>query len=212
VVWYYCEFCNRNVQILRELDKDIQKKPICETCGHFLVKGTITQQERERRKKERTTYCPNCNQLVYSVPIGVIRNEYYQKIENSNLGCFVCCTIFFFLDVLGTLITFIVNNFQFPYLIMFLVFLGIFTIFLLITIKIYNNEKIKKEEIDTYIRNLKYEWFCTKCLDGVELNKKPPSDLNYIVKNKQQKVICPFCGKDNPNGNKFCGECGNKLL
>ncbi len=66
MVWYYCEFCNRNVNI------PSKKHPICKDCGTFLSQFSITPEERKIREKERTTYCNSCDMMIFSVPIHLI--------------------------------------------------------------------------------------------------------------------------------------------
>ncbi|MGQ4876888.1 MAG: DUF559 domain-containing protein, partial [Promethearchaeia archaeon] len=65
MVWYYCEFCNKNIQVSEGVIK-------CKNCGHLLYPNTITQEERKRRDRERTTYCEYCDKMEYAVPIQIV--------------------------------------------------------------------------------------------------------------------------------------------
>ena len=60
--------------------------PFCKECGHILYGASITAQERKRREKERTTYCANCDLIVYAVPIesaiNTISRETAQTLYN----------------------------------------------------------------------------------------------------------------------------------
>jgi hypothetical protein len=193
------------------MEEDNIKDPICDTCGHYLTKGTITQQERERRQKNRTTYCDNCNQLVFSVPIGIIKNELYRKVGGDYDYCFLCLSCFFFFDVIGSLIVFISWGFDLTYFTIFLVFLGIFSTFVIITNFLYKKHKRERDEIDANLRDLGCKFFCSKCLEGVKLKKNSPIESFPLTANLPINNVCPYCGNENPSENKYCGNCGNEL-
>ncbi len=64
MVWYYCEFCNKNIQVS-------EGRITCKGCGHLLYNRTITKEEKQRRDRERTTYCEYCDKMEYAVPIQI---------------------------------------------------------------------------------------------------------------------------------------------
>ncbi len=63
MVWYYCEFCNKNINVESGII------PTCNQCSNLLTYSTMDSAEINRRKRERTTYCKVCNIMVYAVYI-----------------------------------------------------------------------------------------------------------------------------------------------
>ncbi len=45
-------------------------------------------------------------------------------------------------------------------------------------------------------------------LDELHERLEKLTQMNSVLKNEK---ICPFCGKNNPENQSFCGSCGNKL-
>lgn len=76
MVYYYCEFCNKNIQVSEGLIN-------CKSCGHLLYQNTITPQERKRRDRERITYCEYCDKMEYAVPIQVVVSNIEQQGQTA---------------------------------------------------------------------------------------------------------------------------------
>ena len=75
---YYCEVCNKNVNIGYNL--------IYQDCGYYLVEGKLNPEQIERRQIERKAYCGKCEKTILSVPTQFViehfRQERDDKIEN----------------------------------------------------------------------------------------------------------------------------------
>lgn len=191
MVFYYCEFCNRNVQIRAG---SINR---CGQCGHFLHSASITLDERRRRIHERTTYCSNCDLLVYTVPIELainavneekqydlsiianplnsqlyvkddrFKSDYRLKQEAHTLWSVLCLVILIFIALA------IVTG-------------GIALIAIFPLYYFYKKKKKKKQAIilenahraQDSVENLiaarsNFRYVCHRCLYGVELNQVP---------------------------------------
>jgi len=68
LVWHYCEFCNKNIQVS-------EGRINCKSCGRLLYSQTITAEEKKRRDRERTTYCEYCDKMEYAVPIEIVTSN-----------------------------------------------------------------------------------------------------------------------------------------
>lgn len=93
--------------IVNSVNKDINivagTLPVCKECGSYLSNYTITPEERKCRRKERSLYWDNCNQIIYAVLIQTVINfitfkrdneihnltiNLYEKIKLGNNDCY----------------------------------------------------------------------------------------------------------------------------
>jgi len=160
--WYYCEFCNENKQVSKE-----KFKPVCDICGHFLSKDILSQREIESRRSKRTLYCPDCNQMVYTIPTGVLRSEFIEKNEFGKIeySLFSSMCIFFLASIVSLIVfIFLFNS---TTLIILLVFSGLFSIIL--SILIIGNKRFRRKinDYDMDLMHSGYSFFCSICLNGV---------------------------------------------
>ena len=77
MVEYYCGYCNKNVNYPQNYI------PLCKDCGFYLIEGQKSEEERNKIQEERTTYCSNCNEMVYSVPIDLIIEKMEYKVNRD---------------------------------------------------------------------------------------------------------------------------------
>lgn len=77
VVWYYCDYCNKNVRYPEEFI------PLCKECGFYLKRGKASDEEISQVQEERTVYCPRCAKMVYSVPIDLIIRKMEEKVSKD---------------------------------------------------------------------------------------------------------------------------------
>lgn len=78
MVWYYCEICNRNVNIGQN------KKPICPKCFLLLKTHNLTPEEIKKRRKERLSYCKTCKKMIYSVSKQLLFDSLGQRESYKN--------------------------------------------------------------------------------------------------------------------------------
>lgn len=236
MVYYYCEFCNKNINIKAEAI------PICPECQHPLHSPSITTQERKRREREHTTYCENCDLIVYSVPvqhaiktlneenhhkINLIKNppkvphyvkdarfkSGYRTTKKGEEAEFVACC----------------------YCILFLIFIGLavvtYGIALLALIPLYLSYQKKEEEKNQVIQGIydsgqkaisvldktkeEFKYVCNRCFSGVKLGKLPEKIKSKPILSKitpSNKRYCKFCGAETNLKVKFCENCGSELI
>jgi len=232
MVYYYCEFCNKNINIKTGMPHN------CKICGNYLSNYTLTSEEIKRRQKERKGNCNYCNEIVYGVPIDIVLNnalqkkewelKAYQKSLVSRFPLYLCCIWFICLIPIGLFAPFTYDiegnlNFYNPLTWILFIYTWIWLIggsYLIY--RQYNKIKLKtKEEKKETIQKLneKYEkilnplfntknsfqYICPKCYRGVK------SKQEIITKKPSTKVICEKCGSENKMVSSFCIECGNSL-
>lgn len=233
MVFYYCEFCNKNISIKADAI------PVCKECGHFLYNSNVTTQERQRRERERTTYCSNCDLMIYAVPIqlafnaireqtqhttnlinnppkapqyvkdGRYKSGYRVTKEGEQYQMMMCCYCFLALIYMGICIM-------------------TFGIALVALIPLYfyhkkQNEKKKQllqktQKLGESTINVLYEtqkqfqYVCSRCFSGVKLDRAPKlkSEKIYRVATPQL-CYCELCGSQNNSKSRFCVSCGNEL-
>ncbi len=216
MVWYYCEYCNRNVNIKAE------DKPLCTQCGHLLMNQTVTQEERKRRQKERTFYCQNCDQMVFSVPLNVVRQELLIRFRGGhNKLCFcfsLLIAIFFAFGIFGGIGMLFSGEYEvneaLTGIIGSCVFVGIFLILSLYYKKQQEKRDKLKENAFSSIENLRqqgYEYLCSNCLDGVKSREIDTSREAQFAKQGNIIKYCEQCGKESLGQDEFCVGCGNKF-
>lgn len=211
MVWYYCEFCNKNINISAEV------KAVCTQCGHILLKQTMTQAERNRRNKERTFYCSNCDQMVYCVALDTLKRHALARLSGGH--DMLCCifslliSILFLVAIVGGIGMFFTGESDIAETLAGViasgVLAGIFLILMLYFKKAKEKKEQKKEDIEISIRELSknYRYVCGKCYDGVSSKRKE-------VQTVQQESVfkyCEFCGIENVASAKICVECGSEL-
>ncbi len=224
MVWYYCEFCNRNVNI------PSNRPPTCKDCGTFLSRFTITKEEKKIKQKERTTYCNNCNMMVFSVPIHLICDT---LTKGSQLQISTILTrpktVYFKEDrryKSGYKMTAEGQEQCFKYCLY--TFLVIITFGIaLIPILYYSSKQRKKREqaaqgiyevtqksINTFLalQQQGFQFVCRRCYNGVKLGKKYPSDIIESEKPEAEVLICEFCGTQIKKDAKFCIGCGARFF
>ncbi len=238
MVWYYCEFCNMNVQIREGALKK------CKTCGHFVHEKPLTNEERKRRKRERATYCEHCDLMVYAIPVelamkmvqeetsytaNLIKNppkepyfvedrRYKGGYRMTPAGECSCCLC----SILCSLI-----------LIFIVIAIATYGIALigLIPVLYYYKKKADKKKANLlkiqqegqnlmnilYAISTRYRFVCRRCFNGVELNKAPKLQIDkkliasQISEDNRSTRFCELCGTENKVSNKFCVYCGNEM-
>lgn len=165
---YYCEFCNKNVEIETKI------KLVCKDCGFLLTQGNLTAQEIEKRNAERKAYCIKCGKPTYNVPIQSFINAYSRERDDriKNLkynipkrNLYLC---FFIVFMIPFIILLVVATYG-------LILLAIVVLIVLYFVHI-KNKKIKEINEDT--RKIisafeedqkKFEFACSVCGSGVSL-------------------------------------------
>jgi len=224
MVWYYCEFCNRNVNIASN------QPPTCKDCGTFLNRFTITPEEKERKRKERTTYCNNCNMMVFSVPIHLMVDTFTKGSQLQISRILTSHKIAYFKRdrryKSGYKMTAEGEAQCFKY--------GLYAFLVIITAGIalipilyyYNNKKKKRETSAQYVQENThiglnalqtlqqqgFQFVCRRCYNGVKLGQKSPSISMEEKKLEAATVICEFCGTEIKKDAKFCIGCGANLF
>jgi len=235
MVWYYCEFCNKNANI------SIQYTTTqCTRCGRHLHLQSLTQQEIRRREKERTTYCKNCDKMTYSIPTEFIVSEIatnqeslfrLQKTKLKNtfrllflltLGVIIYFFVFIFVNIARVLIP----EGYIERILTGIIGCGISIVLAFVFRKLKKvkdkKNKIGLKELDDKARNLegyinqlrenKFQYICTNCFNGVILHKKPPSRQDRIEEAAKYSIVfCEKCGNKNPIDSKFCNNCAHSL-
>ena len=234
MVWYYCEFCNKNVNV----STTYNVRPRCSRCSRPLYYQNLSQQEIRRRDAERTTYCENCNQMMYSLPttflIKEIREHGDVKLfqihgtKRKNIYKFLAplfwaFSVLFLFYMIILIINPSIGEYSFVvYLITSPVCVGIgFIFWKLKDRRNIKNQKIdqqiqeKQKDIEGYIAQIQEKQFlyvCNQCFNGVVLHKKAPSHQDRIREaSTESTVYCEKCGFSNNIESKFCTSCGYSL-
>ncbi|MFX0039875.1 MAG: hypothetical protein ACFFAB_11110 [Candidatus Heimdallarchaeota archaeon] len=182
---YYCEFCNRNIEISKKI-----KKAVCTNCGHFLITHSLNQEDQQRRERTRVMYCSKCNREQYGVPLDVMRNDSLMKIKNPKVSFFFYCSaiwlIVFIIGLIGaipySIETYTTIENYYATLIILISFIGFIALsFLIFIIK---RRKIKKEikKLDSYIDNLTskgHDFLCSVCFEPIIRN--PQEKINLAI-------------------------------
>lgn len=79
MVYYYCEYCNKNINL------SSKAPPVCKVCGNDLREYSLAYEEIRRRQKNRVGHCSQCNEMVYGVPIQIVISIINKKIPKSSI-------------------------------------------------------------------------------------------------------------------------------
>lgn len=228
MVWYYCDFCNRNINVKEG------SEPYCKSCNVFIFSPSVPPEVRKKRQLERTTTCNNCKRDVYAVPLeagihlisrsGEIRKRVIEepkkktrlipdrrfksgyREEEKGLNCCMCI---FFIILLIIFIGLAIMTY------------GIALLALIPVWLIYRDRQQKKKEmiskinetIDKSLQYLydlqgKFQYFCKYCYHGINLSGEKSPIIHTDVK---EILFCGLCGAKNKSGSLYCIECGNRL-
>lgn len=177
MAWYYCEFCNQNVQISKK-----KRKAVCMNCGHFLVANSINQEEQQRRKSIRTGHCPKCDRDRYGIPLDVMRNDAILKIKNRKVIYILYFSLIWLIVFIAGLIgaspysveTYNTIETYYTTLVILISFVGFWALISLFFNKKRGTIKKELEKVDRNVDNLKskgYELLCSICLEPIVLKK-----------------------------------------
>lgn len=232
MVWYYCDFCNRNINVKAGTE------PFCKSCNVFIYSSDVPSEVRKQRQKERTTRCGNCKRDIYAVPIeaGIhiiskmgeiqvrqieepkkkvkyVRDRRYKSgYREEEAGMSTClCIIYCIITLIIIGLAIITYG---------IALLGFIPVYLY-----YRKKQKKKREMVSsiqeetnnqlqYLYDLqgKFYYFCKFCYKGVSLKGESPLQQEQIgFELKQETIICEKCGSKNTGKDKFCTYCGTEI-
>lgn len=236
MVWYYCEFCNKNVNVSTQYRTPSQ----CTRCGRRLNLQSLAPKEIRRREKERTTYCKNCDEMTYSMPTEIIinvlatnRENFFQlqsiKPKNIFKSLFLLSLgviIYFFVFIIVNIARVFIPEGYIERILTGIIGCGISIVLAFVFRKLKNvknkKNKIVSKELQDKARNFegyinqlredKFQFVCSKCFNGVILYKKPPTRQEQIEEAAKYSIVfCEKCGNKNPIDSKFCNNCAHSL-
>lgn len=167
---YYCEICNKNVEI------ESKQKSICKDSGYYLIKGNLTSQEIEKRRVERSAYCNKCGETIHGVPIEYLidamvqrRNDRIKNLKYNipKRNLYLC---FFIVFMIPFIILLVVATYGLIILAVVVLIVSYFSYI--------KNKKIKEitERSNRIIERLRndqkeFKFMCPTCASGVHPSK-----------------------------------------
>ncbi|MFW9828364.1 MAG: hypothetical protein ACFFEY_12305 [Candidatus Thorarchaeota archaeon] len=183
MIEYYCEFCNRNLEIPKKT-----KKAQCINCEHFLITPSLSQEEIQKREKIRRNYCSKCDRDQYGVLLEVMRNDSLLKIKNRKINyfffyCSLIWVIIFIAGLIGaspySVGTYNTIDQYYTTLIILISFIGFSSLISLFFYKKRNKIKKEIEKVNSSVSKLNsdgYELVCSICLEPLVLKKPIEND------------------------------------